>query len=71
MMSPLSLEALTRERLETLHDEARRHCLLRAQTLSPRRRLALTLKAWAERLEPELSQSRPAGRLGRNTPFPS
>lgn len=69
-MSPLSLEALTRERLETLHDEARRHCLLRAQTPSLRRRLALTLKAWAERLEPELSQP-PARRLGRNTPFVS
>lgn len=52
MMSPEILERLNRERLDTLRHEARIRRLIHEPSL--RRRLALSLKALAERLEPDL-----------------
>jgi hypothetical protein len=71
MMSPLSLEKLAQERLETLRHEARGYHLGHRHKPSLRRRLALSLKVLAERLEPEIAKPvaqpyvPPAGRRER------
>jgi hypothetical protein len=54
MMSPEIIERFNRERLDTLRHEAHIRRLIHEPSPSLRRRLALSLKALAERLEPDL-----------------
>jgi hypothetical protein len=67
MMPPGPLFEYAQERAESLRHEAYSWHLVREDRPRLRLRLALVLKALAERLEPELRHS--PGRRERNTPF--